>query len=120
MGLGKTVQTMALMCANPPAEGEPCCTLIVAPVSVMGTWENHLRRHVKEDVFDTMLLEGSDYKNVTKLIKKKAIDVVIMSYARLVSIMNKYPKFFECVFHRVVCDEAHEFRSRTSKNFEAV
>ena len=47
MGLGKTVQALALILANPSED--PACktTLIVAPVALMRQWEKEIERHVK-------------------------------------------------------------------------
>jgi SNF2 family DNA or RNA helicase len=46
MGLGKTVEALALVLANPSTN--PACktTLIVAPVALMRQWEKEVHRHV--------------------------------------------------------------------------
>lgn len=46
MGLGKTVEALSLILANP--SNDPACktTLIVAPVALMRQWEKELARHV--------------------------------------------------------------------------
>lgn len=49
MGLGKTVEALALILANP--SDNPACktTLIVAPVALMRQWEKEIKRHVHQD-----------------------------------------------------------------------
>ena len=44
MGLGKTVQTLAAICHAQEASPEPQPFLVVAPTSVVGTWEHEARR----------------------------------------------------------------------------
>ena len=108
------------MCLNRPQKGNPRCTLIVAPVSVMAAWFQHLKHYTKPGLFKTLIVEDSNYERTFKKIKNNKVDVVIISYAKLASIAKKYEPFFDALFHRVILDEAHIVRNRKSKVFQAV
>ncbi|SGZ31931.1 BQ5605_C042g12047 [Microbotryum silenes-dioicae] len=86
MGLGKTVQMIALMLSNPPtgkvknAEGKKCkTTLIVCPLALMQQWKDEIK--TKTSVGLTVLIHhGADKKNARQL---SHYDVVITSYNTL-------------------------------------
>ncbi|SCZ87737.1 BZ3500_MvSof-1268-A1-R1_Chr2-3g05205 [Microbotryum saponariae] len=91
MGLGKTVQMIALMLSNPPAgkvknaEGKKCkTTLIVCPLALMQQWKDEIK--TKSSVGLTVLIHhGADKKNARQL---SHYDVVITSYNTL---QNEWP-----------------------------
>ena len=52
MGLGKTVQTIALMIANPPTRNDKSkCTLIVCQPGLVQQWYDELSKHAEDDTF---------------------------------------------------------------------
>lgn len=51
MGLGKTIQTIALIATNEFGKGP---TLIVCPVSVMSTWKYQIEEHVQNNAFRSL------------------------------------------------------------------
>ncbi|KAJ9123338.1 hypothetical protein QFC22_001537 [Naganishia vaughanmartiniae] len=81
MGLGKTIQTIATMIANPSTDPTCKTTLIVAPLALLEQWkleiENKTYGQLRAYVF-----HGSN-KNITKKQLKK-YDVVLTTYGTLV------------------------------------
>ena len=78
MGLGKTIQTIGLILARPPPHMKaypfrsaplgckvkgPRTTLIVAPLSVLASWEDQIHEHVnskhKKDVLQVQIYHGT-------------------------------------------------------------
>ena len=90
MGLGKTVEIIALVCAHPwtssatpPATGEelsllPCkTTLIVSPASIVFQWVSELEQHAPD--LKVCVYEGIKVKDVTPE-ELSAFDVVLTTY----------------------------------------
>lgn len=98
MGLGKTVQTLALICANPPGPGDPKTTIVVAPVSVMATWSYHIAKYINGGKKSSARLRVAKFHGpkrhglLRKLEKQDIIDVLIVSYDTLVSEKKKFEK----------------------------
>lgn len=100
MGLGKTVQVVSTILGN-----EKRRTLIVVPKSIIPQWVQEI--HKFAPTLSIGVYDGSDMH---------PYDIVVCSYSLLVN---------ECPLHRmswdrVVLDEAHEIRNRSSKTFKSV
>lgn len=120
MTTGKTVQCMALICANLPQSRDPTCTMIVAPVSVLGTWSFHFKTYAKKSPFRVRTLQDANYDRVNDLVQSKKPTLLLVSYERLASIMKKAPDILENNrFFRVILDEAHNIRNPSGKAFQA-
>ncbi|MES1923652.1 hypothetical protein MHBO_005270 [Bonamia ostreae] len=76
MGLGKTIQMIALIGTNDFGKGP---TLIVCPVSVMNTWLYQIEEHVRDRAFRATIYHGAD-RNTDKSTLED-FDVVITSYS---------------------------------------
>ena len=57
MGIGKTLQTIGLILANPPVSG-PKTTMVVCPVSVMSNWVQQINNFVKPGILNVQLYHG--------------------------------------------------------------
>jgi len=113
--LGKTIQTLGLIRANPPAKWTgggprtkiPKATIIVAPVSVMNNWSGHIHKYVnvttyvardgtektrKKQVLRSAIFHGSKRSDILDKLERNQMDVVIISYDTLVSEMKKLEK----------------------------
>ncbi|KAF9245698.1 P-loop containing nucleoside triphosphate hydrolase protein [Melanogaster broomeanus] len=120
MGMGKTIMLTALIHTNkepepilddPAKDSTP--TLIVAPTSLLSQWSTELQR---SSAPGTRRDDDTD----------KGIPVVITSYGVLASEHSKLQKssgqssVYQIEWLRVILDEAHHCKSRTSKTARAV
>lgn len=141
MGLGKTVQTIACMVANPPLPADinrrVKATLIVVPATVIDQWIDEIRFHAHEKTFPKVLhYKASSHIPATIL---EDLDVVVTSYHE---VMKQFPfpdrKERERIVHigyqrwwkealeglgvlhqvswyRVVLDEAHAIKNNSAR-----
>ena len=79
MGLGKTVQTLAHLALEKQQGRLRKPSLIVAPVSTLGNWQQEVQRFTPE--LSVLLLHGSRRRESFSLIAK--VDVVITGYSLL-------------------------------------
>ncbi|KIM47670.1 hypothetical protein M413DRAFT_22297 [Hebeloma cylindrosporum] len=116
---------------TPQSLAPPSATLIVAPTSLLNQWLEELRRSSKPDTFDVFVWHGQNRLDLDTLLddeeNNKTIKVVITSYGVLASEHAKMDQrsntkspIFEINWLRVILDEAHACKSRTSKTAKAV
>ncbi|KAK7064681.1 DNA repair protein RAD5 [Favolaschia claudopus] len=111
------------------AQPSVAATLIVAPTSLLSQWESELKRCSKPGSLDVILWHGQNRLDLETVLADEddvdaAIKVVITSYGVLASEHAKSQKstspVFEIDWLRVVLDEAHSCKSRSSKTAKAV
>ncbi|KAM7222701.1 putative SWI/SNF-related matrix-associated actin-dependent regulator of chromatin subfamily A member 3-like 1 [Rhypophila decipiens] len=112
MGLGKTLQMISLIMTG--GKGN---TLIVAPVSVMSSWEQQIQRHVLPEHAPKIVIHHGQTR-ATKPADLKGASVVITSYGTLASdahggILSKVK------WRRIVLDEGHTIRNAKTKAAQA-
>lgn len=130
MGLGKTVEALALILARPSRD--PACktTLIVSPVALLRQWEREIEAKVKPRFrLKTLILHGPAKRNMT-VSKLLSYDVVITTYGKITSehryLVNRHAgkKLLllasDARFHRIILDEAHYIKNRRSPRSSAV
>jgi len=100
MGLGKTVQVVSTILGN-----EKRRTLIVVPKSIITQWVHEIKKFAP--TLSVGVYNGSDMH---------PYDIVVCSYSMIV---NTGP-LHRMTWDRVVLDEAHEIRNRSSKTFKSV
>ncbi|KAF9532114.1 SNF2 family N-terminal domain-containing protein [Crepidotus variabilis] len=111
----------------------PSATLIVAPTSLLNQWADELERSSKPGTFQICLWHGSNRADLDALLDEdndddnKTLKIVITSYGILASEHAKLdrattnrPPVFDITWWRVILDEAHSCKSRTSKTAKAV
>jgi superfamily II DNA or RNA helicase len=108
MGLGKTVQTLAHLTIEKQQGRLQKPTLIVAPVSTLGNWQQELHRFAPD--LDVLVLHGSRRRESFALINK--MDVVITGYPLLqldseVLLAREY--------YLVILDEAQTIKNPRAK-----
>ncbi|KAL9102689.1 MAG: hypothetical protein Q9163_002180 [Psora crenata] len=92
MGLGKTVETIALMVCNPPGPSDKAkSTLIVVQPGLLQQWYDELKRHTDENTFQSVIVYHGGHrlagKGILPLLERA--DVVLTTYQEVV---RSYPK----------------------------
>lgn len=85
MGVGKTVETIALLCARPVT-----CTLIICPMTLIHHWKSELERHTEKGTFRVGLYYGT--LRPKTLEEMKSYNIIITSYGTLTSDYSKIRK----------------------------
>lgn len=138
MGVGKTVETIALLCARPVAS-----TLIVCPMTLIHHWKSEIERHAP-GIFRIGLYYGthrpksleemkrynimittygtlaSDYKNIRKT--HGIVDDSILGDGN--AVVSFHPTSVKCYLYsmnwvRLILDEAQYIKNRYSTTFKA-
>lgn len=81
MGLGKTIQALALMVARRSTDRKCKTTLIVAPVALLKQWEREIQTKLKpgpRNQLSTFILHGD--KRHTTFERLRGFDVVLTTY----------------------------------------
>jgi SNF2 family DNA or RNA helicase len=142
MGLGKSIQTIGLMLANPPAvQGELTsksnmthCTLIVGPKGTLKHWENEIPKFDKKNALKVCTFHGNAKQKQAAIDKVQtgSVNVLLTTFSTLASHFQSYLHclkvehdksksfLFGNVFWRVILDEAHCVRNRSTNLFKAV
>eukprot|EP01147_Barroeca_monosierra_P007540 gene7540-9823_t len=130
MGMGKTVQTIALILSRKSPERSP--TLIVTPTVALLQWQVELETKSRQGALDVLVYYGGTRKRDTEFIRKH--DVILTTYATIESewrrqqsgfqrnnIRVKEPSTLHSInFFRVVLDEAHFIKDRSSNTARSV
>lgn len=130
MGLGKTIQAVSLIMSDYPAK-QPSLVL-VPPVALM-QWQSEIKSYT-DGTLKTFVFHGTNQKTKGMTIKDlRQYDVIMMSYNSLESIYRKQQMGFKrkdgiykeqsiihgIKFHRVILDEAHCIKTRTTMTAKA-
>ena len=141
MGLGKTIQSIALMLTNPrppptdiTRKGElnissdvGKATLVVAPLALIRQWEAEIAEKV-EVSHELRVYVHHGPKRTKRPSDLKKYDVVITTYQTLVSEYDKHnpnatyngqEPCFANHWYRVILDEAHSIKNRNAKATKA-
>lgn len=126
MGMGKTLEMIALIVSDTQTSGSSRCTLIIAPVGVMSNWTDQIAHHVKGSHTLNVLVYHGTGKRPFKPEEAAQYDVIVTSYATLA---NEYcprdkkdapplPRaqgLFSVKWRRVILDEGHTIRNPQTK-----
>lgn len=130
MGLGKTIQAVSLIMSDYPAKMPSL--VLVPPVALM-QWTTEIASYT-DGKLKTLVFHGTNSKAKNMTVKQlKAFDVILMSYNSLESLYRKQEKGFrrkdglfkeksaihQIKFHRVILDEAHCIKTRTTMTAKA-
>ncbi|KAL1918032.1 uncharacterized protein VTP21DRAFT_3298 [Calcarisporiella thermophila] len=136
MGLGKTLQIIALIVSDPtgknlvqnPVASDPSyskTTLVVVPLSVIGNWVTQFASHVSPEYeFKGYVYHGPDRNDDPKFLMQH--DYVITTYSTLSQ--DDIPKgkgkakvrgLFGVKWRRVVLDEGHLIKNHSTKTAQA-
>ncbi|KZS91640.1 hypothetical protein SISNIDRAFT_456554, partial [Sistotremastrum niveocremeum HHB9708] len=104
-------------------------TLIIAPTSLLNQWETEIQRACERGTLKTLVWHGSTRLDLEDALEDgEGVDVVITSYGVLGSEWSKQRRsrtnyrssLFKTEWLRIVLDEAHHTKSRTSISARAV
>ncbi|ODA79140.1 hypothetical protein RJ55_04732 [Drechmeria coniospora] len=130
MGLGKTIQAVSLIMSDYPAK-QPSLVL-VPPVALM-QWQSEIKSYT-DGTLNTFVFHGTNQKAKGITVKElKKYDVIMMSYNSLESMYRKQERGFKrkngihkeksvihsIRFHRIILDEAHCIKTRTTMTAKA-
>ncbi|KAK2066517.1 hypothetical protein P8C59_000327 [Phyllachora maydis] len=130
MGLGKTIQAVSLIMSDFP---QPLPTLVLVPPVALMQWMTEIESYT-DGTLKTLVLHGTNAKSKYLTAKElKTYNVIIMSYNSLESIYRKQEKGFKrkeglykeqsvvhhTKFHRVILDEAHSIKTRSTMTAKA-
>ncbi|KAG8630101.1 hypothetical protein KVT40_001720 [Elsinoe batatas] len=125
MGMGKTIQAVSLIMSDYPVK-QP--SLVVVPPVALMQWSSEIKDYT-DGKLNVLVYHGQNAKTKGMTVKDlKKYDVIMVSYNSLESVHRKQTKGWsrgdEIVkeasplhaieFHRVILDEAHSIKSRTT------
>lgn len=130
MGMGKTIQTIALFMSD-KREERIGPNLVIAPAVALMQWKNEIESHAGGSL--SVLVYHGKTKNVSKD-ELMDYDVVLTTYSLVESVYRKQQSGFRrkdkyvkeqstihnTKFHRIVLDEAHNVKDRNSNTTRAV
>lgn len=139
MGLGKTISTLALI-----HSGSQHLTLVVTPMSLLAQWQSETLKASKPNTCDVLVYYGSEVAELHAFLKSNPDrkKVLLTSYGVLVSEHRALQEFrskqdqkfvhslwkgknskliglFGVEFDRMVLDEAHTIKNRSTKTAKA-
>ena len=125
MGMGKTIQAVSLIMSDYPAK-DP--TLVMVPPVALMQWSNEIKDYT-DGKLNVLVYHGQNAKIKGMKVKDlKQYDVIMISYNSLESLYRKETKGWSrgedlvkeaspihaIHFHRLILDEAHSIKSRTT------
>ncbi|OTA59128.1 hypothetical protein K449DRAFT_436085 [Hypoxylon sp. EC38] len=135
MGLGKTLTILALIATSLSKRDENShvarVTLIVCPMTTITCWQDQIERHFKKGSLIYKIYHGSTRDDDAATLK--GADIILTTYETLraglpgegaVIRKGMGPRraglLHSIDWHRIVLDEAHMVRNRSTKSFQAV
>ncbi|CAG8954451.1 hypothetical protein HYFRA_00006079 [Hymenoscyphus fraxineus] len=130
MGMGKTIQAVSLIMSDFPAK---LPSLVLIPPVALMQWQQEIESYT-DGTLKTFVYHGTN--NKTKAITKAELEkynVILMSYNSLESMYRRQVKgamskgqlkkqasvIHQIHFHRVILDEAHNIKTRTTGSAKA-
>ncbi|KAI7461266.1 hypothetical protein KC351_g16903, partial [Hortaea werneckii] len=125
MGMGKTIQAVSLVMSDYPQK-DP--TLVVVPPVALMQWSTEIKEYT-DGKLNVLVYHGQNSKIKGMSVKElKKYDVIMISYNSLESLHRKETKGWSrgedlvkedspihaIHFHRLILDEAHSIKSRTT------
>lgn len=129
MGLGKTIEALALIVAHRPPDSGSKTTLIVAPLALLKQWNREIADKIKPaHRLSTFIYHGRE-KKTRKADRLYSYDIVITTYETIAAEYKRVerngsrqsPLFTDARgFYRIILDEAHKIKNRNAWCSKAV
>lgn len=127
MGMGKTIQMIALFLSDLTKRPN----LVVGPTVALMQWKNEIEKHTEGNILKVLLFHGAN--RLSDLEELNKYDIILTSYSVLESVYRKEKYGFKrknglvketsplhaLKFYRVILDEAHNIKDRTSGTAKA-
>lgn len=126
MGLGKSLSIISLIATDWPRSSSQVsggkATILVAPSSLVRTWEGELIKHVRPNTLRWKVYHGPNrFKDIQDTL---SCDLVITTYNVLSTEWRDLDRtskpLFSTSWHRIVLDEGHEIRTGTTLRAKSV
>jgi len=119
MGLGKTLQTLALCLSNPPADKKTKerCNVFVCPKSVVANWQIQIDTFVNPKALKVAVYQGAEREATLRRVKKGKIDVLLVSYETLVSDYNIHMKYIDLQAEKKAAKAAKKAAQRRDEGY---
>ena len=124
-GLGKSLTSLALVAADLPVKGHSKTgrfsrsTLLVAPLSMIDTWQQQLEEHLCPGLLELITYIGATQKST--LAKSSQPGIVLTSFETLVSdCSSSDSEMYSSKWHGIIVDEARFIKNRATKRFRAL
>ncbi|OAA43573.1 DNA repair protein RAD5 [Cordyceps fumosorosea ARSEF 2679] len=129
-----TVNQLQRLSSSTPMQAAPCTTLVVAPMSLLSQWQSEAEKASKEGTIKVELYYGNEKSNNLQALcgssnASMAPDLVITSYGVVLSEFSaiaarsgdkaSHTGLFSLNFFRIILDEAHHIKNRSSKTARA-
>lgn len=133
-GIATVNQLQRLGSSSAAMVDAPCTTLVVAPMSLLSQWQSEAEKASKEGTMKVELYYGTEKTNNLQALcsssnASMAPDVVITSYGVILSEFSAiaakngdksfHNGIFSLNFFRIILDEAHHIKNRSSKTARA-
>lgn len=126
MGIGKTIEAIALILAHPSRDPLRKTTLIVAPLALLRQWKREIATKIKPGHrLSTLIFHGPNTRkmNIDELLE---YDIVLCTYQKLASEYRRAVELSKPLsvailhrrarFYRVILDEAHNIKNKDAKS----
>ncbi|MGP5929263.1 DEAD/DEAH box helicase [Corynebacterium glyciniphilum] len=116
MGLGKTLQVLSLLAWEREAGDCDGPTLVIAPTSVLDTWQSEVARHVP--TLSVLVDHGGKKVAAAEFAEKAHVsDIVLTTYG---TVGHNPDRYSDLVWGRVVVDEAQNIKNPGTVQSKAV
>ncbi|KAI9708611.1 MAG: hypothetical protein M1820_003829 [Bogoriella megaspora] len=126
MGLGKTLSILALICSSLDMQSDSkalssnaasSATLIITPKSTVSGWQQQIEKHIHPGNARTLVYHGSGRQRMFKDFGN--YDIILTTYETMRADWKINGTLYWTAWHRLVLDEAHHIRNRSSELFKA-
>lgn len=117
MGLGKTLQLIAIIAAYIKANNKRKTSFVVCPSSLVLNWKNEVKKFANE--ITVMTIDGKAEERREKIKSLNKYDLIVTSYDLLKRDIEEYEKI-NYTFKYIIADEAQYIKNSNTQNATAL